>query len=327
MSIKTFKRKEQVFSKHLLAWYDKHKRFLPWRISPPNPYYTWLSEIMLQQTTVVTVIPYFQAFIKKWPTVEDLAGASLDEVLTAWQGLGYYSRARNLHRCAQALADSFPSKEEDLLKLPGIGSYTAAAIASIAFEQKATAVDGNVIRVLSRYFVIETLHPIREVKAKLETLLPQGRYGDFTQALMELGALLCRPKNPLCSSCPLQINCQAHILGIAENFPYKKPKEKIPTRYTTAFILRREDGAVLLRKRAPKGLLGGMMEVPTTPWDTQKGERKGRRVRHTFTHFHLEVDVCHQTNGEAFEGIWVHPQDLKDHPLPTLMKKILKAGL
>ncbi len=312
-----------MFSKKLLAWYDKNQRHLPWRVTPSNPYYTWLSEIMLQQTTVATVIPYFHAFIEKWPTVQDLARASLDEVLVEWQGLGYYSRARNLHKSASLLADTFPSREEELLKLPGIGPYTAAAIASIAFGQKAAAVDGNVIRVLSRYFAIQEVSPIKQVTAKLLGHLPEKRCGDFTQSLMELGALVCQPKNPKCSSCPLQKDCKAYALKQVDQFPLKPLKQKLPTRYATAFILKREDGAILLRKRPPHGLLGGMMEVPTTPWEETKSEQKGRLVRHTFTHFHLEVDVRYHTDLSAFEGTWVPPQELKYYALPTLMKKIL----
>ena len=317
-----------MFSKKLLAWYDKEKRDLPWRNKTPNPYHTWLSEIMLQQTTVATVIPYYNEFLEKWPSVQDLAAASLDEVLVQWQGLGYYSRARNLYKCAQALTQTFPNKEEELLKLPGIGPYTAAAIASIAFDQKAAAVDGNVVRVMSRYLALNTLKPIEDVKEKLKALLPPTRCGDFTQALMELGALVCRPKSPLCISCPLQKNCQAYTLGKAEDFPLKVPKQKLPTRYATAFILKRkEDGAILLRKRPPQGLLGGMMEVPTTLWSATKGTGKGPIVKHTFTHFHFEVEVCHLADPSGFEGIWVLPRDLKNYALPTVMKKIIKAGL
>jgi A/G-specific adenine glycosylase len=316
-----------VFSEKLLAWYDREKRDLPWRRQTKNPYYTWLSEIMLQQTTVATVIPYFKEFLNKWPTLQDLAAASLDEVLVKWQGLGYYSRARNLHKCAQDLAIHFPSTEAGLLNLPGIGPYTAAAITSIAFDQKAAAVDGNVIRVISRYLAIPTPKPAEEVKEKLKALLPEKRCGDFTQALMELGALVCRPKSPLCSSCPLQKDCQAYAFGKVEDFPLMLPKQKLPTRYATAFILRREDGAILLRKRPLQGLLGGMMEVPTTAWSDIRGEGKGPIVRHTFTHFHFEVEVRHLADPSEFEGIWVHPRDLKDYALPTVMKKIIKVGL
>ncbi len=316
-----------MFSEKLLSWYDKAQRELPWRTDVKNPYHTWLSEIMLQQTTVVTVIPYFESFLKKWPEINKLAGASLDEVLVEWQGLGYYSRARNLHKCAQELAKHFPTTEEELLKLPGIGPYTAAAIASIAFDQQAAAVDGNVVRVLSRYFAISTPKPVEEVAEKIKGLLPQTRCGDFTQALMELGALVCRPKNPLCETCPLVGECQAYGLGQVEAFPFKPAKQQRPTRYATAFVIRREDGAILLRKRPPHGLLGGMMEVPTTPWIEQKGDENGPLVRHTFTHFHFEVTVRSLKDPQGFEGIWVQPQDLKNYALPTVMKKIMRVGL
>lgn len=318
-----------MFSDKLLKWYTKAQRTLPWRTEIKNPYHTWLSEIMLQQTTVATVIPYFYEFIERWPTVQDLSAASLDEVLTQWQGLGYYSRAHNLHKCAQSLAKHFPSTEAELLKLPGIGPYTAAAIASIAFEEKAAAVDGNVVRVISRYFAINILNPQREVWEKVTSLLPTENNGDFTQALMEFGALLCRPKNPVCDVCPLRTDCQAYAQGQVENFPIKAPKQKLPTRYATAFILKREDGAILLRKRPPQGLLGGMMEVPSTPWIEKKteGEWAGPIVRHTFTHFHFEVNVQLSSEFGAFEGIWVHPDELKNYALPTVMKKIIERGL
>lgn len=318
-----------MFSDKLLEWYTKAHRTLPWRTDVKNPYHTWLSEIMLQQTTVATVIPYFKAFIERWPTVQDLAMASLDEVLTQWQGLGYYSRARNLHKCAQALAKQFPLTAAELVKLPGIGPYTAAAIASIAFEEKAAAVDGNVVRVISRYFAINAPNPQKEVREEVTGLLPDQRNGDFTQALMEFGALLCRPKNPACHHCPLQQDCQAYSQDKVESFPLKIPKQKLSTRYATAFILRREDGAILLRKRPPQGLLGGMMEVPTTPWVEKKNEVKGSGpiVRHTFTHFHFEVNVELSTDFDAYEGVWVSPQDLKNYALPTVMKKIIEKGL
>lgn len=319
----------EVFSDKLLKWYGKAQRTLPWRTEIKNPYHTWLSEIMLQQTTVATVIPHFYRFIERWPTVQDLGNASLDEVLTQWQGLGYYSRARNLHKCAQILAKDFPSTEVNLLKLPGIGPYTAAAIASIAFGEKAAAVDGNVIRVIGRYFAIDKVKPVTEVTKKLKALLPSEKNGDFTQALMEFGALLCRPKNPLCATCPLQEGCQAYRQGKVEYFPVKIPKQKLPTRYATAFILKREDGAILLRKRPPEGLLGGMMEVPSSLWVEEKclEEWTGPIVRHTFTHFHFEARVQLLSDLNAFEGVWVHPQDLKNYALPTIMKKIIAKGL
>lgn len=317
-----------MFSDQLLTWYDKAQRTLPWRTEQKNPYHTWLSEIMLQQTTVATVIPYFHRFIEQWPTVQDLASASLDDILTEWQGLGYYSRARNLYKCAQHLSQHFPQREAELMKLPGIGPYTAAAIASIAFEEKAAAVDGNVIRVISRYFALHTPNPHEKVREKLLSLLPEQRNGDFTQALMELGALLCRPKKPACDTCPFDKSCQAYAQNKVEQFPVKAAKQKLPTRYATAFIIKREDGAILLRKRAPKGLLGGMMEVPSTPWVQEKQgvPWTGPVVRHTFTHFHLEVQVQLSNDVDAFEGVWVHSHDLKDYALPTLMKKIIQRG-
>lgn len=311
-----------MFSDQLLKWYEKAQRTLPWRTTLKNPYHTWLSEIMLQQTTVATVIPYFHAFTQRWPTVRDLAAASLDDVLTEWQGLGYYSRARNLHKCAQLLAQHFPTTEAELLKLPGIGPYTAAAIASIAFEEPAAAVDGNVGRVISRYFALGSITPVRK---HVQALLPTKNYGDFTQALMEFGALLCRPKNPSCETCPLQRECKAYAQGQVNHYPIKAPKQKLPTRYATAFILRRADGAILLRKRPMKGLLGGMMEVPTTPWTEEKNFQHhiGSVVRHTFTHFHFEVNVQLSTDFEAFDGVWVLPHELKNYALPTVMKKII----
>lgn len=316
-----------MFSEKLLTWYDTAQRDLPWRNKIKNPYHTWLSEIMLQQTTVATVIPYFKKFLQKWPTLENLGKASLDEVLVEWQGLGYYSRARNLHKCAQILAKEFPNTEIDLIKLPGIGPYTAAAIASIAFEQPAAAVDGNVIRVMGRYYALPTIKPMDEVKEHLRKLLPQKRCGDFTEALMELGALVCTPKTPICTTCPLHADCAAYQLGKVNDFPIKARKQKLPTRYATAFIIRREDGALLLRKRPLYGLLGGMMEVPTTSWEETRELGEGPTIRHTFTHFHFEVEVSPLSDTSLFEGIWVHPEELKNYALPTVMKKIIKVGL
>ena len=316
-----------MFSQKILSWFDKEKRELPWRNKTKNPYYTWLSEIMLQQTTVITVIPYFNNFIKKWPTLQDLAKASLDEILIKWQGLGYYSRARNLYQCALKLAQHFPSDENELLKLPGIGPYTAAAIASIAFNQKVAAVDGNVIRVMTRYLALSLPKPFQEVKTQLQSYLPEERCGDFTEALMELGALICRPKQPACQNCPLQKECKAYLLNSTDKFPLKVLKAKLPIRYTTAFIIKREDGAILIRKRPHRGLLGGMMEVPTTPWIEEKIGSSRIKVKHTFTHFHLEVSLSYLDSSSEFEGIWIHPKNLEKYALPTLMKKIIKAGL
>lgn len=316
-----------MFSQEILSWFDTNKRNLPWRTQPRNPYHTWLSEIMLQQTTVTTVIPYFQKFISKWPNLNDLASASLDDVLTLWQGLGYYSRARNLHKCSFLLSQKFPTTEAELLKLPGIGPYTAAAIASIAFERRAIAVDGNVIRVMARYLAINKSKPVDEVKHALDLHFPNNRFGDFTEALMELGALICRPKKPLCHQCPIQKNCKAFLHNSIEGYPKKQPKTKLPTRYAKAFIIQRKDGAILLRKRPNKGLLGGMMEVPTTPWEQKEIKGNGPFVRHTFSHFHFKVQVMRTIDVSSFDGIWVHPEDLPQYALPTVMKKIIRAGL
>src|SRR5690242_14567761 len=259
----------------LLDWYDRHRRTLPWRAPAGKrsaPYLVWLSEIMLQQTTVATVGDYFHRFVKRWPTVEALAGAPIDEVLSAWAGLGYYARARNLHACARAVTEQhggvFPSDEEALLALPGIGPYTAAAIRAIAFDEPASAVDGNVERVITRLFAIET--PLHDAKAEINlraaTLVPQRRAGDYAQAMMDLGATVCTPRSPRCVICPLMAGCISRKRGIAEELPRRAPKAERPTRRGLAFVLTRKDGAVLLRKRPTKGLLGGMDEVPSSDW-------------------------------------------------------------
>ena len=259
----------------LLAWYDRHRRTLPWRAPAgrrADPYVVWLSEIMLQQTTVATVGDYFRRFVERWPTIEALAAAPIDEVLSAWAGLGYYARARNLHACALAVAGPhggrFPTEEAALLALPGIGAYTAAAIRAIAFDQPASAVDGNVERVIARLFAIETPLPDAktEIKARAARLVPAERAGDYAQAMMDLGATVCTPRNPRCVICPLMANCKARKLGLAEDLPRRAPKALKPTRRGLAFVLARKDGAILLRKRPPKGLLGGMDEVPSSPW-------------------------------------------------------------
>ncbi len=258
----------------LLAWYDENRRALPWRAAPgvrPDPYRVWLSEIMLQQTRVETVAPYFTKFAARWPDVQALAAAKLSEVLSAWAGLGYYARARNLHVCAREIArrgGKFPRTELELRELPGIGAYTAAAVAAIAFEAQAIAIDGNVERVVARLFALR--EPLPKAKAKLRTLArrlqPEGRHGDFTQALMELGAMVCTPKKPDCPRCPWQGACMANALGEPEKFPRKTAKKEGKLRRGAAFVVLREDGAVLLRTRPAKGLLGGMAEVPTSEW-------------------------------------------------------------
>jgi len=344
----------------LLAWYDAERRDLPWRAKgrrKQDPYRVWLSEIMLQQTTVKAVIPYYEKFVARWPTVGDLAAAPLDDVLAMWAGLGYYSRARNLHACAVAVAarpdGQFPRNEAELLALPGIGPYTAAAIAAIAFGHPATPVDGNIERVVSRLFAVT--HPLpgakREIKRLAATLTPAKRAGDHAQAMMDLGATVCTPKRPSCLMCPLQQDCHAHARGIAETLPRKGAKAERPVRYGTAFLVLREDGAVLLRKRPAAGLLGGMLEVPSTEWADimmpADMAMAGAPVRtdwwtvpggviHIFTHFRLELQVVRAIVptdtvltfwAEPDRCLWVPRRELHSAALPSVMRKIIAHAL
>ncbi|MDV7340015.1 A/G-specific adenine glycosylase [Terasakiella sp. A23] len=337
----------------LLDWYDRERRDLPWRMVPgkkADPYKVWMSEIMLQQTTVATVKSYYKAFLEKWPTVQDLAGAELDEVLHAWQGLGYYARARNLHKCAQVVTRDhngrFPESEKKLLDLPGIGPYTAAAVASIAFGLKATPVDGNVERVISRLFKVEETLPKakKELTELAQTLTPTERAGDFAQAMMDLGATICTPKKAACGLCPWMKDCEARLKAEPTDYPRKEPKKPKPTKKAYVFWLTRADGAVLLRKRPEKGLLGGLMEFPSSDWienlvDQKTAlrqapadalwKRKEGLVKHTFTHFHLELNplVGRVQGNPPVNGQWVRIEDLKDHALPTLMKKVSKLAI
>ena len=344
----------------LLAWYDAEARTLPWRYGrrkKADPYRVWLSEIMLQQTTVKAVIPFFERFTERWPTVDALAAASQEEVLQMWAGLGYYSRARNLKTCADAVvADhggAFPASEDALRTLPGIGPYTAAAIAAIAFGKKATPVDGNIERVISRLFSVRQPLPTskREIKRLAETLTPSRRAGDFAQAMMDLGSQVCTPRRPSCLMCPLQQDCAGHAQGLEEVLPYKLGKAARPVRHGFAFLALREDGCVLLRQRAEAGLLGGMLEVPSTPWGDEvppsKQALRGAPVTadwwqvpgtvvHVFTHFRLELkvyralvpeDVSLTFWAEADRCRWVKRRDLAGQALPSLMKKVIAHGM
>ena len=332
----------------LLAWYDRHRRRLPWRTEAggsADPYCVWLSEIMLQQTTAAAVAPYFMAFIGRWPSVQALAAASLDEVLGAWAGLGYYARARNLHACAKAVAGlggRFPDTEAGLRQLPGIGSYSAGAIAAIAFGRRAAAVDANAERVIARLCAIETALPRArpEIRAKVLAMVPGDRPGDFAQALMDLGATICTPRAPACSMCPWASCCEAHRRGIAHELPRKAPKRPRPTRHGAAFWIERADGAVLLRRRPDKGLLGGMIEVPSSDWTAcgptdvaaaaplqARWTALGRTIEHTFTHFHLVLTLWRAEAGDFALPVgdyrWVVPEEFQRQALPSLMRKVV----
>jgi len=347
------RRRPADLADRLLAWYDRHARALPWRAKAgerADPYRVWLSEIMLQQTTVATVGAHFRAFLARWPTVHDLAAAHLDAVLHAWQGLGYYARARNLHKCARVVsvehAGIFPSSEAELLRLPGIGAYTAAAIAAIAFGRRATVMDGNVERVVARLFNVTT--PLPRAKPELhrlaEGLTPSPRVGDYAQAMMDLGATICLPRKPKCMLCPLTDACAARRAGSQEALPAKLPKAVRPKRHGVVFWTLRRDGAVLLRRRPENGLLGGLFEVPSTEWraapwgiDEAKAAAPARAswrsldgvVRHGFTHFELELSLLvGNTRGAAADGgVWCPVDRLSDYALPTLMKKVVRHAL
>jgi len=334
----------------LLAWYDRHKRALPWRALPgevADPYRVWLSEIMLQQTTVAAVKPYFDAFLARWPRVEDLAAAELDEVLHAWAGLGYYARARNLHKCARVVAGEhdgrFPNTEEGLAALPGIGPYTAAAIAAIAFDRVASPVDGNIERVVARLFAVEDAMPAAKPKlrALAATLTPQSRAGDYAQAAMDLGATICTPRKPACSLCPWMEECAARALGRQDEFPKRAPKTEKPTRRGVVYWALDPKGNVLLRRRDEKGLLGGMIEFPSTDWVetrptiaaaieyapvTAEWRELPGLVQHTFTHFHLELTVLAGRSASG-DGLWCGIDRLGDHALPNLMKKVARHAM
>jgi A/G-specific adenine glycosylase len=340
----------------LLAWYDRHRRRLPWRATAgerADPYRVWLSEIMLQQTTVKAVAPYYARFLARFPTVTELAQAPLDDVLRAWAGLGYYARARNLHACAQVVAERhggrFPDTEAALAELPGIGPYTAAAIAAIAFDARATPVDGNIERVVARLFAVEDELPAAKpvIRRLAAVLTPDRRAGDFAQAMMDLGATLCTPKKPACALCPWREPCVAHARGDAETFPRKAAKRAVKLRRGAAFVVVRADDHILVRTRPASGLLGGMTEVPGSAW-THDFEAEGARaaaprlagarwrrvpgvVTHVFTHFPLELTV-HATRvgaaAKAPRGMrWIALATLAEEALPNVMRKVISHAL
>jgi A/G-specific adenine glycosylase len=343
----------------LLAWYDRHRRRLPWRASPgeaADPYRVWLSEIMLQQTTVTAVAPYYMRFLAQFPSVGALAAADIEDVLKLWAGLGYYARARHLHACAQAVVarhgGAFPDAEADLLALPGIGPYTAAAVAAIAFGRPASPVDGNVERVIARLYAVEGELPNAKpaIRALAEQLRPPQRSGDFAQAMMDLGATICTPKHPACTLCPFTGACAARRRGDPGTFPRKAEKREGRLRRGAAFVALRTDGHLLVRTRPAKGLLGGMTEVPTTAFRADfdaagalaqaprfaaprggAGNARWRRlagvVTHVFTHFPLELVVyCRQVPqvAQAPDGMrWIAAGDIAGAAFPRLMRKVL----
>lgn len=347
----------RILSRGLLDWYDNHHRDLPWRIPPAraatgarlDPYHVWLSEIMLQQTTVRTVKPYFAGFLELWPDIFSLAAADRDEVMKAWAGLGYYSRARNLKKCAEIIssdhAGRFPDSVEELRKLPGIGEYTASAIAAIAYGAAVPVVDGNVERVVSRIAAIGTPPPAARttIRRFVANHLCEDRPGDFAQAAMDLGALICTPRKPACIACPLRECCRAFGQGDPERYPVKVSKKPKPLRRGAAFVAVRGDGAVLLRKRAESGLLGGMAEVPTTDWSAGRDGKTGKsgapftanwriagEIRHVFTHFELELAVFRanlRNPRNNTDGWWSPPAEIPGEALPAIMKKVIEAAV
>jgi A/G-specific adenine glycosylase len=348
------------FAVPLLEWYDHNARVLPWRVPPspagiqkPDPYKIWLSESMLQQTTVASVKAYFDKFTTLWPTVQDLARADRDDVLTAWAGLGYYARARNLHACANTVVavhgGAFPQDEQTLKTLAGIGAYTAAAIAAIAFGKRAVVVDGNIERIISRYFAVQAILPAGRpvIYQFTDGVTPDARAGDFAQAMMDLGSTVCMPRNPQCLLCPLQRGCQAFKAGTMTQYPRKAPKKARPTRYGWVFLIHDSHGDVLIRQRPDTGLLGGLWEFPSSDWTQTPLTTQMRQVtvdmlpvivnqvqvlecppiKHTFTHFDLflsPVKIMAQ-RGSKNTARWVAPPDLKQYALPTLMTKVWKA--
>ncbi len=337
----------------LLDWYDRHRRDLPWRAKPhetADPYHVWLSEIMLQQTTVRAVIPYFHKFLSLWPRVDDLAAAPVEAVMSAWAGLGYYSRARNLHLCAKVVVSDhggqFPADLQALRTLPGIGDYTSAAIAAIAFNLPAAVVDGNVERVMTRLHAVEDVMPAAKTVVKALTLpqVPQDRPGDFAQAMMDLGATICTPRSPACGLCPLMEPCSARKAGTMLLYPRKAAKKTGTLRQGVAFVVWRQDDCLLVRTRPTKGLLGGMSEVPGSAWSADFAMASAldhaplaadyRRitppVRHVFTHFPLDLTVFAArvpASTQAPQGMrFVPRKQLAQEAFPTVFVKAIEAA-
>jgi A/G-specific adenine glycosylase len=336
----------------LLAWYDRHRRVLPWRAPAgkrADPYRVWLSEIMLQQTTVQAVAGYYRKFLARWPDVQTLAAANEDDVLAAWAGLGYYARARNLHAAAKRVANEmggiFPTTAEGLRALPGVGAYTSGAIAAIAYDERQAAMDANAERVVARLHAVETPMPKAktELHAHAMALVP-ARAGDFAQALMDLGSAICTPKRPACLNCPWTEDCSARKHGIQESLPVKAPKPARPLKRGAAFVARDRSGAVLLVKRPDKGLLASMLEPPLGPWAEDfpskaaalkqapfaaDWKKRTGLVRHGFTHFELEIEVyaAEFAKRPKIAGRWVAIAELPEVALPTVMRKIVEQGL
>jgi A/G-specific adenine glycosylase len=343
--------KRKAIVARTLDWWERCRRALAWRAQPgetPDPYGVWLSEVLLQQTTAQAATPYYQAFIAKWPTVEDLAAAPVDAVMSAFAGLGYYSRARNLHACAKEIArrgGRFPSEEADLRALPGVGAYTAAAIAAIAFGRQTAPVDGNIARVLARLVALE--EPIArargEIAAAARALAPSDRAGDFAQALMDIGATLCRARNPACASCPLAQDCAAFRAGTPEAYPQRADAKTRPRRQGAVFFARRPDGAFLARRRPSRGLLASTVELPGTPW-TNKGpngalaeaapvvalwRRLPGEVEQVFTHFALRLTIyAAEFDGGAPVGcFWVERDAIRTVGFSSMMRKAVEHAL
>ncbi|MBZ3935110.1 A/G-specific adenine glycosylase [Methanimicrococcus blatticola] len=349
--------KRAALSSALLDWYDRNGRDLPWRVrgAHPNPYMVWIAEIMLQQTTVKTVIPYFYRFMDKFPDIQSLANADIEDVLLMWQGLGYYTRARKLHECAKYLTDNcggrFPETYSELLKLPGIGPYTAASISSLAFDKREAVVDGNVIRVISRLYGIQesTAVSLPDIQKKAQELMSEKRAADYTSAIMDLGATVCTPKNPICGDCPFGTDCVARALGLIDEIPKIEKLQKI-NKSGKLFWIENENGAIFIQKRSEKGLLHGLTEFP---WEAAEGSSDqihkipfpfqktdwvdaGKSVKHVFTHINLTLEIYKtQISLEAMtdqefmsfvkNGQFVLKDNFKDYPFSTLMKKVIKA--